>query len=232
MGFKASQRRSVSLDAPASQPSRGVLHSMSGFFSKTPYEPWRYSKDYETAMLSEHDMDSTTSAIGVGKILDRRVQRTTPTHSIHHTREKGPKFCRTWHAPSWAILRTCMATPSHIRWRGQAVRVLCGRTLQAWCLVRTGGAKARQQMAGGGGEEGRGAKHRFQSSGCARVPCTTLICQGTEAKKVMAHRQQRGSMPLALQKGLLSARVWRTIDLASCLTGTWVPPACTPVPLL
>jgi hypothetical protein len=53
-----------------------------------------------------------------------------------------------------------------------------------------------------------------------------------EAKKVMAHRQKRGSMPLALQKGLLSARVYRTMDVASCLTGTWVPPACTPVTLL
>jgi hypothetical protein len=161
MGFKASQRRSVPLDAPASQPSSGVVHSMSGFFSKTPYEPWCYSRDCETAMVSEHDMDSTTSAIGVGKVLDRCVQRTTPRRSIHHMREKGSKFCLTWHAPSWAILRACMATSSHIRLRGQAVRVLCGRTLQAWCLVRTGGAKARQQMAGGGGEEGRGAKHRF-----------------------------------------------------------------------
>jgi hypothetical protein len=87
MGFKASQRRSVPLDAPASQPSSGVVHSMSGFFSQTPYEPWCYSKDCATAMLSEHDMDSTTSAIGVGKIMDRRVQRTTPRRSIHHTRE-------------------------------------------------------------------------------------------------------------------------------------------------
>jgi hypothetical protein len=232
MGFKASQRRSVPLDAPASQPSSRVAHSMSGFFSQTPYEPWCYAKDCETAMLSEHDMDSTTSAIGVGKILDRRVQRTTPRRSIHHTREKGAKFCRTWHAPSWAILRACMATPSYIHLRGQAVRVLCSRTLQTRGLVRTGGAKARQQMAGGGGEEGRGAKHRFQSSGCACVSCTTLICQGIEAKKVMAHRQQRGSMPLALQKGLLSARVWRTIDLASCLPGIWVPPVCTPATLL
>jgi hypothetical protein len=59
-----------------------------------------------------------------------------------------------------------------------------------------------------------------------------LICQGMEAKKVMAHRQQRSSMPLALQKGLLSARIWRTIDLSGCLTGTWVLPACMPMPLL
>jgi hypothetical protein len=155
MGFKASQRRSVPLDAPASQPSCGVVHSISGFFSKTPYEPWCYSKDCATTMVSEQNMDSTTSAIGVGKILDRRVQRTTPTRSIHHTREKGTKFCRTWYAPSWAILRACMATPSHIHLHGQAVRVLCGRTRQTWCLVRTGGAKARQQD---GGRRGRRAK--------------------------------------------------------------------------
>jgi hypothetical protein len=94
------------------------------------------------------------------------------------------------------------------------------------------GAKARQQMAGGGVEELRGAKHRCQASGCACVPCTTLICQGMEAQTVMAHRQQPGSMPLALQKGLLSTRGWRTIHLASCLTGTWVPPECTPTTLL
>jgi hypothetical protein len=43
MGFKASQRRSVPLDAPGSQPSSGVVHSMSGFFSQTPYEPWCYT---------------------------------------------------------------------------------------------------------------------------------------------------------------------------------------------
>jgi hypothetical protein len=128
---------------------------MSGFFSKTPYEPWCYSKDYETAMVSEHNIDSTTSAIGVGKVLDRGVQRTTPTHSIHHTREKGPKFCRTWHAPSWAILRACMATPSPIRWRGQAVRVLYGRTLQAWYLIRTEGYEGSPTD---GGRRGRRVK--------------------------------------------------------------------------
>src|SRR5438128_11143334 len=35
-------------------------------------------------------------------------------------------------------------------------------------------------------------------------------------------------MPLALQKGLLSTRGWRTIEPVSCLTGTWAPPECTP----
>jgi hypothetical protein len=93
-------------------------------------------------------------------------------------------------------------------------------------------AKARKQMAGGRVEEVMGAKHRFHSSRCACVPCTTLICQGMEAKKVMAHSQQRGSTPLALQKGLLSAGVWRIIDLANCLPGIWVPQACTPATLL
>jgi hypothetical protein len=155
MGFKASQRRSFSLDAPTLQPSSGVVHSMAGFFSKTPYEPWGYSKDYTTAMVSEHDMDSTTSAIGADKILDRRVQRTTPTGSIYHTREKGAKFCRTWHAPSWAILRACMATPSHIHLHGQAVRVLCGRTLQTWCLVRKGGGEGSPTDGGRRGRRGK-----------------------------------------------------------------------------
>src|SRR5437870_1274387 len=87
-------------------------------------------------------------------------------------------------------------------------------------------------MAGCGVEEVRGAMHRFQSSRCACVPCTTLICQGMEAKKVMAHSQQRGFMPLALQKGLLSACVWHIIDLSSNLPGIWVPWACTPATLL
>ena len=48
----------------------------------------------------------------------------------------------------------------------------------------------------------------------------------------MAHSQQRGFMPLALQKGLLSACVWHIIDLSSNLPGIWVPWACTPATLL
>jgi hypothetical protein len=70
----------------------------------------------------------------------------------------------------------------------RCVSCAAGRSRRG-ALSEQAGAKARQQMVGRGVEELRGAKHRCQASGCARVPCTTLIYQGMEAQKDMAHRQ-------------------------------------------
>jgi hypothetical protein len=51
-----------------------------------------------------------------------------------------------------------MVTPSHIRLRGQAVRVLGDRALQAWCLVRTGVGEGSPTDGGRRERRGKGGQ--------------------------------------------------------------------------
>ena len=81
-----------------------------------------------------------------------------------------------------------MATPRHIRVRGQAVRVLRGRTLQAYCLVWTGVYAGSPTDGRTRGRRVKGVKRRGQASSCACSHCMTFIFQEMEAQKVMAYR--------------------------------------------
>jgi hypothetical protein len=130
MGFKASQRRSVPLDAPASQPSSGVVHSMSGFFSQTPYEPWCYTycmplsqfRSYTVISIASHEHTvwcgycqevkkgiNSFSGIGVQKRIARACQRTLPC----------------WQLRLWAS-----AGDGRASWRGRAQPCTAGCALR------------------------------------------------------------------------------------------------------